>query len=265
MLLAVVAEKGMHIHKMDVKSAFLNAELDDEVYIMLPPEVCTRGDKTVYKLKKAVYGLKQAPRAWYNMLKEILTGLGFTQSEADPAIYFQVVNGQVEVILTHVDDLLIAYADLDRVQWIKDQLKQQVDIKDMGHASYYLAMEISRRDGRIHLTQKKYTLAELIGSFKTSIFHSHKFQPKVLSALHIPHHTRTLQQQQQHDLQPSDDEMPGPSWTLQQQQGGLRPSQSRGPQLPMPNGPSHQRVLHIMKNYIHRAFLVGILADSLAR
>ncbi|GAX77214.1 hypothetical protein CEUSTIGMA_g4660.t1 [Chlamydomonas eustigma] len=164
MLLAVAAKKGMHIHQMDVKSAFLNAELDDEVYIRLPPEVCTGGDKTVYKLKKAVYGLKQAPRAWYNRLKEILTGLGFTQSEADPAMYFQVVKGQLEVILTHMDDLLIASADLDKVQWIKDQLKQQVDIKDMGSASYYLAMEISRRDGRIHLTQKKYT-KELLDRF----------------------------------------------------------------------------------------------------
>ncbi|GAX74918.1 hypothetical protein CEUSTIGMA_g2364.t1 [Chlamydomonas eustigma] len=162
--LAVAAEKGMHIHQMDVKSAFLNSELDDEVYIRLPPEVCIGGDKVVYKLKKAVYGLKQAPRAWYNRLKEILTGLGFTQSEADPAMYFQAVNGQLEVILTHVDDLLIASADLDRVQWIKHPLKQQVDIKDMGPASYYLAMEISRRDGRIHLTQKKYT-KELLDRF----------------------------------------------------------------------------------------------------
>ncbi|GAX78875.1 hypothetical protein CEUSTIGMA_g6314.t1 [Chlamydomonas eustigma] len=153
------------MHLRLYNSSFLNVELDDEVHIRLPPEVYTGGDKTVYKLKKAVYGLKQAPRAWYNMLKKILTGLGFTQSEADPAMYFQVVNGQLEVILTHVDDLVIASADLDRVQWIKDQLKQQVDIKDMGPASYYLAaMEISRRDGRIHLTKKKYT-KELLDRF----------------------------------------------------------------------------------------------------
>ncbi|GAX73720.1 hypothetical protein CEUSTIGMA_g1173.t1 [Chlamydomonas eustigma] len=163
-LISIAAEQEMHLHQMDVKSAFLNAELDEDVYIQLPPELETGGDRQVYQLQKAVYGLKQAPRAWYNKLKDLLAGLGFKQSEADPAVYFQFMNGQLEIILTHVDDLLIAAADLNRVQWIKEQLKGLVDIKDMGPASYYLGMEISRKDGKILLTQHKYT-RELLEKF----------------------------------------------------------------------------------------------------
>ncbi|GAX79328.1 hypothetical protein CEUSTIGMA_g6769.t1 [Chlamydomonas eustigma] len=156
-LLSIAAEQEMHLHQMDVKSAFLNAELDEDVYIQLPRELETGGDRQVYQLQKAVYGLKQAPRAWYNKLKDLLAGLGFQQSEADPAVYFQFMNGQLEIILTHVDDLLIEVADLNRVQWVKEQLKGLVDIKDMGPASSYLGMEISRKDGKILLTQHKYT------------------------------------------------------------------------------------------------------------
>ncbi|GAX78889.1 hypothetical protein CEUSTIGMA_g6328.t1 [Chlamydomonas eustigma] len=163
-LLSIAAQQEMHLHQMDVKSSFLNAELDEDVYIQLPPELETGGDRQVYQLQKAVYGLKQAPRAWYNKLKDLLAGLGFKQSEADPAVYFQFMNGQLEIILTHVDDLLIAAADLNRVQWIKEQLKGLVDIKDMGPASYYLGMEISRKDGKILLTQHKYT-RELLEKF----------------------------------------------------------------------------------------------------
>ncbi|GAX73442.1 hypothetical protein CEUSTIGMA_g894.t1 [Chlamydomonas eustigma] len=150
------AEQEMHLHQMDVKSAFLNAELDEDVYIIqLSPELETGGDRQVYQLQKAVYGLKQAPRAWYNKLKDLLAGLGYQQSEADPTVYFQFMNGQLEIILTPVDDLLIAAADLNRVHWVKEQLKGLVDIKDMGPASYYLGMEISRKDGKILLSQHK--------------------------------------------------------------------------------------------------------------
>ncbi|GAX76976.1 hypothetical protein CEUSTIGMA_g4423.t1 [Chlamydomonas eustigma] len=82
-LLSIAAEQEMHLHQMDVKSTFLNAELDEDVYIQLPHELENGGDRQVYQLQKAVYGLKQAPRAWYNKLKDLLAGLGYQQSEAD--------------------------------------------------------------------------------------------------------------------------------------------------------------------------------------
>jgi hypothetical protein len=130
MVLAIAAEQGMHIHHMDIKAFFLNVELEDNVFIRLPPNVERGGDGAVYKLKKAVFGLKQAPRAWCNKLNEHLAGLGYKQYEADPALYFQFVNGQLEVIFTHVDDLLIAAAYLTKERWMKEKLKTLIDIKD---------------------------------------------------------------------------------------------------------------------------------------
>ena len=77
---------------MDVKTAFLNGVIEEEVYIEQPEGFTVHGlDSHVCRLKKALYGLKQAPRAWYSKIDSYLQRLGFTKSEADSNIYFKVV------------------------------------------------------------------------------------------------------------------------------------------------------------------------------
>jgi len=86
-ILALAAQEGWKVHHMDVKSAFLNGDLKEEVYVRQPPGFAVAGEGKVYRLHKALYGLRQAPRAWNAMLDTTLKKMGFTQSAHEVAVY----------------------------------------------------------------------------------------------------------------------------------------------------------------------------------
>ena len=92
---------------MDVKTAFLNGIIEEEVYIKQPKGFdIFISESHVWKLKRVLYGLKQAPRAWYTQIDSYFTGLGFTKSEADANLYQIVVEGKIFIIFLYVDDLI---------------------------------------------------------------------------------------------------------------------------------------------------------------
>jgi hypothetical protein len=96
------------LHQMDMKIAFLNGFIEEEVYIEQPQgfEVENRKSR-VCKLKKALYRLKQAPRAWYGQIDSFLTSLGFTKSKENSNLYFKVMNNEPVILLLYVDDLFL--------------------------------------------------------------------------------------------------------------------------------------------------------------
>jgi hypothetical protein len=96
------------LHQMDVKTAFLNGVIEEEVYIEQPQGFEVEDRKShVCKLKKALSGLKQAPRAWYGRIDSFLTSLGFTKSKADSNLYFKVMNDEPIILLLYEDDLFL--------------------------------------------------------------------------------------------------------------------------------------------------------------
>ena len=104
---------GWKLHQMDVKAAFLNGIIAEEVYIEQPKGFVVHGKEShVCKLKKALYGLKQAPRAWYGQIDGFLVSLGFTKSDADPNLYYKVVNDEPLILVLYVDDLFLIENDL---------------------------------------------------------------------------------------------------------------------------------------------------------
>ena len=130
-ILALACEENMHVHQMDVKTAFLNGELEEEVYMEQPDFLVEKKSKDkVWKLKKALYGLKQAPRAWNRRLHEFLESQDFTRSLYDTAIYTRG-EGQDRIILSlYVDDLLIVGKNLREVELVRDQLKNEFEMVD---------------------------------------------------------------------------------------------------------------------------------------
>ena len=87
-VLAIAAQNQWHVYQMDVKSAFLNGILEEEVCVDQPPGYTIKGlEDKVYKLKKALYGLKQAPRAWYSRIDSYLINNGFNRSNNEPTLY----------------------------------------------------------------------------------------------------------------------------------------------------------------------------------
>ena len=111
-LLAYANNHNIILYQMDVKSAFLNGKLEEEVYVAQPPgfEDPKNPDK-VFRLKKALYGLKQAPRAWYDTLKEFLMKKGFKPGSLDPTLFTKSYDNELFVCQIYVDDIIFGCTD----------------------------------------------------------------------------------------------------------------------------------------------------------
>jgi hypothetical protein len=120
-LLALAAHSGWEVHHMDVKSAFLNGELSEEVYVSQPPGYAVAGkEKAVLKLQKALYGLRQAPRAWYAKLDATLTSLDFIRNPLEHAVYRRGDSAKYLLVGVYVDDLIITGTKLQDIVEFKE-------------------------------------------------------------------------------------------------------------------------------------------------
>ncbi|GJU23029.1 retrovirus-related pol polyprotein from transposon TNT 1-94 [Tanacetum coccineum] len=110
--IANAASKNMTIYQMDVKTAFLNGELKEEVYVSQPEGFVDPDHPThVYRLKKALYGLKQAPRAWYDTLSRFLLDNKFSKGAVDPTLFTQKTGKHILLVQIYVDDIIFASTD----------------------------------------------------------------------------------------------------------------------------------------------------------
>ena len=123
MLLALANWHDWHVHQMDVKSAFLNGELDTEIFMKIPPGAKGQNEE-VWLLHKALYGLKQASREWYHRLKGQLEGLGFRRSNADHGVFTKIIMEKLFVIAVYVDDFLLFSGSIDDIKAVKLDLKK---------------------------------------------------------------------------------------------------------------------------------------------
>jgi hypothetical protein len=156
-LLALAAEYNLEIHQMDVKSAFLNGKLDEEIYLEPPPGF-RPSRYMVWRLLRALYGLKQAHKSWYERLCAVFIALGFTRSQADHSVFYKVEDGVLIVVAVYVDDKLMLSKDQKAIDKLKKQLSREYEMTDLGEAHWILGMEIIRdRDKKtIELSQHQY-------------------------------------------------------------------------------------------------------------
>eukprot|EP00877_Chromochloris_zofingiensis_P013960 jgi/Chrzof1/8818/Cz03g25200.t1 len=143
-LMAKAAEEGMELHKLDVKTAFLQGNLEEDVWIQQPRGYEEGSSELACHLHKPLYGLKQAPRAWHQRLQQELLAVGYTASAADPSLYWYCINGDYVYLLVYVDDILIAAKQLESVKAVKQQLLGLFESRDLGEATSYLGMSIQR-------------------------------------------------------------------------------------------------------------------------
>ena len=118
---------------MDVKNAFLNGSLDEEVYMAQPEDFLIEGkEHMVCKLKKSIYGLKQASRQWYLKFNDTITSFGFKENTVDRCIYLKVSGSKIIFLILYVDDILLATNDLGLLYETKNFLSKNFEMKDMG-------------------------------------------------------------------------------------------------------------------------------------
>ena len=157
LILALAAHRGWEVHHMDVKSAFLNGDLNEEVYVSQPPGFVAKShEQGVYRLHKALYGLWQAPRAWNTKLDASLASLGFSRSVSEHDVYSRGTTNTLPIVGIYVDDLVITGAEPKEVQRFKGEMHRLFSMSDLGLLRYYLRLDVNQEGGRITITQMAY-------------------------------------------------------------------------------------------------------------
>jgi hypothetical protein len=157
LLFVVAAHKNWKVYQLDIKSAFLNGILQEEIYVEYPASFVIQGkEDKVYLLKKALYRLKQAPRDWYGKIDDYLISSGFQKSLSEATLYVKKINNDVLIISLYVDDLIVTGSNIQQVEEFKQKMMQVFEMTDLGLMSFFLGMEIKQSKEEIFICQKKY-------------------------------------------------------------------------------------------------------------
>jgi hypothetical protein len=163
-IIALYASMGWKLHQMDVKTTFLNGEIEEEVYIDQPEGFVIHEKKyQVCRLKKALYGVKQDPHAWYEKMNGFMMSLGFNKSVVDPNLYYHIFGDECLILALYVDELCLTGSERLIVE-CKRALTSEFDMKDLDMMHYLLGLEVWKRITEIFLSQGKYTV-EILKKF----------------------------------------------------------------------------------------------------
>jgi len=159
MLQQLSVEHGLTVHQMDVKSAYLNADIDCELYVEQPEGYEVLGDdgqKLYCKLNKSLYGLKQSGRNWNNLLHSHLVDEGFVQSLSDACLYTRNIRDVIMIVIVWVDDIIIACNDDDVRDKFKQRLCHLFKMKYLGQISHFIGMQFVRGDDCVFVNQSQF-------------------------------------------------------------------------------------------------------------
>uniref|UniRef100_A0A2N9I383 Reverse transcriptase Ty1/copia-type domain-containing protein n=1 Tax=Fagus sylvatica TaxID=28930 RepID=A0A2N9I383_FAGSY len=133
LILSIVAKQDLELFQMDAKTAFLNGELDEEIYMAQPAGFEVQGhERKVCRLKRSIYGLKQSSRQWYLRFHDSITSFGFEMIEEDHCVYLKRSKRSILILSLYVDDILLAGNDMDSIVTTKKWLSSTFEMKDMG-------------------------------------------------------------------------------------------------------------------------------------
>ena len=164
LLLALSCESDWEIYGMDVKTAFLNSQLEETVYMEIPEGISVPSPPIsryyhrpmACRLLKSIYGLKQSPRAWYGRINKFFLANNFIRSDSDHSLF---INYEKPVILLlYVDDIVLVAPTKTLIDWIRSKLEQEFDMTDLGELQSFLGLEIkrNRKQRTLYLSQSKY-------------------------------------------------------------------------------------------------------------
>lgn len=163
MFLAFASHKAFKVYRMDVKSAFLNGDLE-EVYVeLLEGFTFLEKQDQVCRLRKALYGLKQAPRAWYSRLDNYLQNQGFKRGTTDSKLYIKSENDKLLIVVVYVDDIIFGGSD-KMCKFFSMNMQQEFEMSMLRELSFFLGLQIEKKNKGIFISQGKY-IKEMLKKF----------------------------------------------------------------------------------------------------
>ena len=166
MLIAIAAIHNLEIHQMDVKTAFLNGDLDEEIYMeQLEGFIVPGKEKKVCRLVKSLYGLKQTPKQWHDKFDSVMMTNGFKINECDKCVYVKNTKHGSVIICLYVDDMLIMGSNSEVIKTTKKMFNNKFNMKDLGVADVILGINISKTSDRLILSQSHY-IEKILKKFK---------------------------------------------------------------------------------------------------
>jgi len=158
-LLSLAVNRDWQLHQFDVKNAFLHGDLEEEVYMDVPPGYTAKSEtEVVCKLQRALYGLKQSPRAWFGRFNVAMRKYGYKPSNSDHTLFLKHRLGKVTALIIYVDDMIITGDDSEEISRLQKQLATEFEMKNLGGLKYFLGIEVARSKQGIFLSQRKYIL-----------------------------------------------------------------------------------------------------------
>jgi hypothetical protein len=158
MLLAYATHYGFKLYQMDVKSAFLNGPIKEEVYVEQPPGFESEGyPNHVYKLYKVLYGFKQAPRAWYEFLRDFLIENGFKIGKGDSTLFTRKMGKDLFVCQIYVDDVIFGSTNKSFCDEFSKIMTDRFEMSMMGVLTFFLGFQIKQAKEETFISQTKYT------------------------------------------------------------------------------------------------------------
>ncbi|GJU43996.1 retrovirus-related pol polyprotein from transposon TNT 1-94 [Tanacetum coccineum] len=159
------ANKNMMIYQMDIKTAFLNGDIKEEVYVSQPEGFVDQDNPShVYKLKKTLYGLKQAPRAWYDMLSSFLISQHFSKGVVDPTLFTRKIENDLLLVQIYVDVIIFASTNAAMCDEFANLMTTKFKMSMIGQMSFFLGLQISQSPRGIFINQSKYA-SEIIKKY----------------------------------------------------------------------------------------------------
>ena len=157
LLFAVACHLNFKLHQMDVKTAFLNGVLQEEVFVEQPKGFeDPHFPNHVYKLKKALYGLKQAPRAWYDRLSTHLLSKGYTRGIVDKTLFVKRNNGEFTIAQVYVDDIVFGSTSDDEVKTFTQVMSNEFEMSLMCELTHFLGLQVDQKHDGLFFSQSKY-------------------------------------------------------------------------------------------------------------
>jgi len=138
-IIALIAHFDLELYQMDVKTTFLNGEIDETIYMVPPKNFVSEHPKNIFcKLKKSIYGLKQASRQWYYKFHQVVVSFGFEKNAIEDCMYHKFTGSKLIFLILYVDDILLATIDKKILYEIKRFLLKKFEMKDLGEAFFFL-------------------------------------------------------------------------------------------------------------------------------